>query len=99
MLDITYTDKDKKVQKIDAQIASVQKSYDAELASTLKRIKNDYEASAQQEKLLTGAYDSQSQRVGSRSQQDRAIQFPEARSGYAAPACTRRCWCNRARRT
>ena len=38
VLDITYTAKDKKVQKVDAQIASVQKAYDAEIASTVKRI-------------------------------------------------------------
>ena len=41
VLDLTYTAKDKKVQKIDAQIETVQKAYDAELASTVKRIKND----------------------------------------------------------
>jgi polysaccharide biosynthesis transport protein len=64
VLDLTYTAKDKKVEKIDAQIATVQKAYDAELASTVKRIKNDYEASRSQEKLLIGAYDAQSQRVG-----------------------------------
>ncbi len=64
VLDLTYTAKDKKVQKVDAEIASVQKAYDAEITSTLKRIKNDYEASRSQEKLLSGAYDAQSQRVG-----------------------------------
>jgi capsular exopolysaccharide synthesis family protein len=65
VLTITYTAKNEKVQKIDAQIAEIQKSYDNELASTVRRIKNDYEASLRQEKLLVGAYDSQSQRVGS----------------------------------
>jgi polysaccharide biosynthesis transport protein len=65
VLSITYTAKDKKVEKIDASIASLQKSYDTELASTLKRIKTDYETSLRQEKLLSGAYESQSQRVGS----------------------------------
>jgi succinoglycan biosynthesis transport protein ExoP len=65
VLSITYTAKDKKVEKIDAAVASLQKSYDAELSSTLKRIKTDYETSVRQEKLLTGAYDAQSQRVGS----------------------------------
>jgi succinoglycan biosynthesis transport protein ExoP len=64
VLDITYTAKDKKVQKVDAQIATVQKAYDAEIASTVKRIQNDYEASRSQEKALSGAYDGQSQRVG-----------------------------------
>jgi capsular exopolysaccharide synthesis family protein len=65
VLSITYTAKDKKVEKIDAQMASLQKSYDNELASTLKRTKNDYETSLRQEKLLRGAYDAQSQQVGS----------------------------------
>jgi polysaccharide biosynthesis transport protein len=65
VLTITYTAKDKKVEKIDAAIASLQKAYDTELSSTLKRIKTDYETSLRQEKLLTGAYDAQSQRVGS----------------------------------
>ena len=64
VLDLTYTPKDKKVMKVDAEIATVQKAYDAEVASTVKRIKNDYEASRSQEKLLSGAYDAQSQRVG-----------------------------------
>ncbi len=50
---------------MDAQLASVQKAYDSEVSSTVKRIKNDYEASLSQEKLLSGAYDAQSQRVGS----------------------------------
>lgn len=65
VLTITYTAKNEKVQKIDAQIAEIQKSYDSQLSSTVKRIRNDYEASLRQEKLLVGAYDSQSQRVGS----------------------------------
>lgn len=64
VLDITYTPKDKKVQKVDAEIASVQKAYDAEVSSTVRRIKNDYEASRSQEKSLSGAYDNQAGRVG-----------------------------------
>ncbi len=65
VLTITYTPKHEKVQKIDAQIAEIQKSYDAEVTSTVRRIKNDFDASLRQEKLLTSAYDSQSSRVGS----------------------------------
>jgi polysaccharide biosynthesis transport protein len=65
VLILTYTPKDKKVQKVDAELAAVQKSYDSEVSSTVKRIKNDYQASLSQEKLLNGAYDAQSQRVGS----------------------------------
>jgi polysaccharide biosynthesis transport protein len=65
VLSITYTAKDKKIEKIDAQIATIQKAYEAELNSTLKRIKNDFETSQRQERLLNGAYEAQSQRVGS----------------------------------
>ena len=36
-LEITYTAKHEKVQKIDAQIASVQKSYDNEINNVIKR--------------------------------------------------------------
>jgi len=64
-LETTYTSRHEKVQKIDAQIASVQKSYENEVTSVVHRIKNDYEASARQEKLLNAAYEGQSQRVGS----------------------------------
>ena len=69
VLTLTYTPKDKKVEKVDAEIAAVQKSYDSEVSSTVKRIKNDYQASLSQEKLLIGAYDAQSQRVGSEASQ------------------------------
>jgi polysaccharide biosynthesis transport protein len=64
-LTTTYTARYDKVRKIDAQMATVQKAYDNELHSTVARIKNDYEASLRQERLLTAAYNSQSQRVGS----------------------------------
>jgi len=67
VLSVTYTPKDKKVEKIDAQIELVQKAYDNEIASTVKRIKNDYEASLRQEKLLSSAYDAQSSRVGAQA--------------------------------
>ena len=59
-----YTAKNEKVQKIDAQIASLQKSYDTESHNVISRIKNDYEAAVRQEHLLSAAYASQSQRVG-----------------------------------
>ena len=57
--------KDKKVQKVDAQIEQLQKAYDAEITSALKRIKNDYEASRSKRNALNAAYAGQSQRVGS----------------------------------
>ena len=61
----TYTEKHDKVRKIDAEMLSVEKAYDAELSSVIKRIKHDYEAAQQQEKLLARDYAGQSQRVGS----------------------------------
>jgi capsular exopolysaccharide synthesis family protein len=64
-LETIYTSKHEKVQKIDAQIASVQKAYEAERNSVVQRIKDDYDASVRQEKLLTSAYGGQAQRVGS----------------------------------
>jgi polysaccharide biosynthesis transport protein len=64
-LETVYTPKHEKVRKIDAQLELTQKSYQNEIASVIQRIKNDYEASLRQEKLLTGEYDGESQRVGS----------------------------------
>jgi polysaccharide biosynthesis transport protein len=64
-LETTYTSKNEKIRKIDAQMASLQKAYQEEVASVIGRIKSDYEASLRQERLLTSAYDGQSQRVGS----------------------------------
>jgi succinoglycan biosynthesis transport protein ExoP len=43
----------------------LQKSYETEVHSVISRIKNDYEAALRQEHLLSAAYASQSQRVGS----------------------------------
>ena len=64
-LETTYTPKHEKVQRVDAQITSLQKAYDTETHSVISRIKNDYEAALRQEHLLSAAYTSQSQRVGS----------------------------------
>jgi capsular exopolysaccharide synthesis family protein len=61
----TYTSKYDKVRKLDSQIALLEKAYNDELNSTVKRVKSDYEAALRQEKLLTLNYDGQAQRVGS----------------------------------
>jgi succinoglycan biosynthesis transport protein ExoP len=63
-LETTYTSKNEKVRKIDAQLPFLEKAYTDELESVVKRIKNDYEAALRQEKLLSAAYGGQSQRVG-----------------------------------
>jgi capsular exopolysaccharide synthesis family protein len=65
VLETTYTSKHEKVRKVDAQIDTVQKAYQSETTSMVRRIKNDYDASLRQEKLLTASYAGQSQRVGS----------------------------------
>jgi len=63
-LEITYTPKHEKVQKLEAQLELLQKTYQTEVASVKNRIKSDYESALRQEKLLSGAYATQSQRVG-----------------------------------
>jgi polysaccharide biosynthesis transport protein len=65
MLLTTYTEKHEKVQKVDAQLEALSKSYSAEIASVLTRVKHDFEASLKQERALASAYAGQSQRVGS----------------------------------
>ena len=64
VLELTYTSKNEKVKKLDAQIPMLESSYANELSSIVKRIKNDYDAALRQEKLLSAAYSGQSQRVG-----------------------------------
>ncbi len=66
-LEITLTDNNPKVQRLDAQLAVVENAYKTELSRTVAKIKGDYEAAAQQERLLSGAYSSQSQAVGSQT--------------------------------
>jgi succinoglycan biosynthesis transport protein ExoP len=64
-LTTTYTAKYEKVKQVDAMLASVERAYNEQLSSTVKRIKNDYEASVTQEKRLNAEYNGQSQRVSS----------------------------------
>jgi succinoglycan biosynthesis transport protein ExoP len=63
-LETVYTAKHEKIQKVGAQLAFLEKTYQNEINSVVNRIKNDYEASLRQEKLLAAAYNGQSQRVG-----------------------------------
>lgn len=66
-LEVKYTPKHQKVREIDAQLTSVEKDYQNEIHSVVSRIKNDYEAAARQQKLLTDTYNSQAQRVGAQA--------------------------------
>ena len=63
-LETVYTPKHEKVIRVDAQLAFLEKTYQNEVTSVVRRIKNDYEAALRQEKLLSAAYNGQSQRVG-----------------------------------
>ena len=64
VLETTYTSKNEKVRKLDAQLPLLESAYTNELSSVVKRIKNDYDAALRQEKLLSAAYSGQSQKVG-----------------------------------
>ena len=66
-LEVRYTSKHDKVREIDAQLASVQKDYESEIRSVVTRIKNDYEAASQEQKLLNDTYNGQAQRVGAQA--------------------------------
>lgn len=63
-LETTYTPKHEKVQKVDAQLALLQNTYQTELTRVVTRIRDDYQAALRQEKLMQAAYNGQSQRVG-----------------------------------
>jgi succinoglycan biosynthesis transport protein ExoP len=69
----TLTERHEKVRKLDVQLSLLQREYDAEVSSVLKRIKHDYEGSMQHERLLAKDYAGQSQRVGSEA--GKAAQF------------------------
>lgn len=64
-LETTLMPKNPKVEKIDAQLATVQASLQAEISSMVGRIRNEYESALNREKLLSAAYAAQLQRVSS----------------------------------
>ncbi len=66
-LEIKFTPKHERVRQVDAQLTTLERAYQSEIHSVVTRIKNDYEASLSQEKLLTSDYNRQSQRVGSQA--------------------------------
>jgi len=65
VLETTFTSKHDKVKKVDVQLTMLEKTYQNEVASILKRIQNDYDSALRHEHLLSSAYAGQSQRVGS----------------------------------
>jgi capsular exopolysaccharide synthesis family protein len=72
---VTYTDKHEKVRQVDAQIASLKQAYQHEVAAVLKKIHDDYEAAAREEKHRADDYAAKSQRVGSEA--SKASQYAE----------------------
>lgn len=68
-----YTDKYSKVKKINAQIASVEKSFDAQRTNILKQIKNEYNEAVRREDLLTKDYQEQAGVVT--DQEAKAVQY------------------------
>ncbi len=55
----TFTPDNQRVKKVDAQIASIERSLDRERTQILRRIRNEYEESMQKERLLQSTYDKQ----------------------------------------
>jgi capsular exopolysaccharide synthesis family protein len=66
-LEVRYTPKHEKVRQLEAQLAEVRRDYQNEIRSVVSRIKNDYEASLNQQQLLSKNYNAQSQLVGSQA--------------------------------
>lgn len=64
-LETTLMPKNPKVAKIDAQLATVQANFQAEVNSVIGRIRNEYESAVNRERLLSAAYSTQLQRVSS----------------------------------
>jgi capsular exopolysaccharide synthesis family protein len=59
----TFTPNHTEVQKVQAQITAVEAELEKERTAILRRIRNDYEAAARKEKLLSAAYANQAQLV------------------------------------
>ncbi len=71
-LRVTYTANHPEVRKIEAQIAALEAPLLKQREDILRRIRNDYEASAKREKMLTDFYESQAHLVsGQTAEMDR----------------------------
>jgi succinoglycan biosynthesis transport protein ExoP len=69
----TYTPDHPKVQRVQAQIATIQAAFDKDRSAILKRIKNDYEEALRKEKLLSDDYAQQTRLVTGEG--EKAIQY------------------------
>jgi polysaccharide biosynthesis transport protein len=71
-LRITYTPNHPEVKRVEAQIASLEAPLLKQRDDILRRIRNEYDAAARREKLLTADYDTQSHLVsGQTAEMDR----------------------------
>jgi len=72
-LGATYTPDHPKIQRVQAQIATIQAAFDNERSNILKRIKNDYDEAVRKEKLLSDDYAQQTHLVS--GQGEKAVQY------------------------
>ena len=84
----TYTARDTKVKRIEAQIAPIQAAEDRERGDILKRIRNEYDEALRKEKLLTADYAAQ-RGVVTGEGEGHSVQHPQARSGLQPSALRR----------
>jgi capsular exopolysaccharide synthesis family protein len=72
-LTATLTPEHYKVQRIQAQITELEQAFKKEKTGILERLNNDYEEALRREKLLSGAYNTQTHAVG--AQLDKSSQY------------------------
>lgn len=72
---VTYTDKNPKVRLIDAQVEALKQSYQHEVTAVVKKIHDDFEAAAREEKHRADDYAAASQRVSGET--SKASQYAE----------------------
>ena len=72
-LGATYTPDHPKIQRVQAQIATIQAAFEKDRSNILKRIKNDYDEAVRKEKLLSDAYAQQTHLVS--GQGEKAVQY------------------------
>jgi capsular exopolysaccharide synthesis family protein len=72
---VTFTEKHEKVRQLDAQIVPLKQAYQRELAGVLKKIHDDYEAAAREERHRADDYSAKSQKVGSET--SKSAQYAE----------------------
>jgi capsular exopolysaccharide synthesis family protein len=72
-LGATYTPDHPRIQRVQAQIATIQAAFDNDRSNILSRIKNDYDEAVRKEKLLSDDYAQQTHLVS--GQGEKAVQY------------------------